>query len=404
VSTKPLARGANSGLQGTMMDDTHAFHGGRSFEAIGEDFRRLDRAAHVINADVLDAWFDPSPCVLLKIQRYLPFLIRTSPPVYSSGLVAAIAHARGMPSDCILAGAGSSDLIFTCLPRLASRPRRVMILDPMYGEYRHLIETVLSGRIIRFDLHKEEDFRIDTERLIGSVRKHRPDLLVLVNPNSPSGQYWPRSEVVRLLNSIPSSTWTVIDETYIEYVGREESLELEASKRPGLLVLKSMSKTYALSGMRVGYLVGVPSTVRALARWIPPWAVSLPAQVAAVEALGDEAYYEARYRETHLLREELTRNLRQNPQITTYPSTTNFVLVETRTSAQGIVERMRESNVYVRNCDSMGEGFADRFLRIAVKRSIENFRIADVLFGATNDRGTGESMTPGREVGWLDRE
>ena len=98
------------------MSSTHAFHGGKSFEAIGENFQDLDRAEFVINADVLDAWFDPSPCVLSKIQQYLPFLVRTSPPVYSSGFVAAIARARGIPVDCILTGGGSSDLIFTCLP------------------------------------------------------------------------------------------------------------------------------------------------------------------------------------------------------------------------------------------------------------------------------------------------
>jgi histidinol-phosphate/aromatic aminotransferase/cobyric acid decarboxylase-like protein len=368
-----------------MKNNQPAFHGGESFEVIGEDFRHLDRVGLVINADVLDAWFDPSPCVLSKLQNHLSFLVRTSPPVYSSGLVAAIARARSIPADCILTGGGSSDLIFTCLPRLRSQLRRIMILDPMYGEYRHVIETVLNAEAIRFDLHKEENFQIDTDRLIAAVRRHRPDLLVLVNPNSPTGRFLARSEVVRLLDSIPLSTSVVIDETYIEYAGREESLETEACKRPGVLVLKSMSKTYALSGIRVAYLVGTPLTVRALAKWIPPWAVSLPAQLAALEALGDEAYYQARYRETHSLREELLRNLRRNPRITAYPSTTNFVLVETRTSAQAIVERMRESNVFVRNCDSMGQRLADRFLRIAVKRATENSRIVDALFGATVD-------------------
>jgi len=261
-----------------------------------------------------------------------------------------------------------------------------MILDPMYGEYRHVIDSMLGAQIIPFELNKEECFRIDADRLIESVRRHRPDLLVLVNPNSPTGQHFPRCEAVRLLDSIPASTWTVIDETYIEYVGREESLESEACKRQKLLVLKSMSKTYALSGMRVGYLIGDPCTVRALAKWIPPWAVSLPAQVAAVEALRDETYYQARYRETSSLRDELTSNLRRNSKITIYPSTANFLLVETRTSAQAIVDAMRESNVFIRNCDSMGERFADRFLRTAVECREANACIADTLFRVTNDR------------------
>lgn len=292
-----------------------AFHGGKSFEAIGEDFRCLERARYVINADVLDAWFDPSPRVLRKLRRYLPFLVRTSPPVYAAGLVAAVARTRGVEKDCILTGGGSSDLIFTCLPQLVCAGQKALILDPMYGEYRHVLETVIGAQVIRFDLHKEVEFRIDIERLTKRVLASCPDMVVLVNPNSPTGQHWPRPEVLRFLDGIPSSIWVVIDETYIEYAGSAQSVEGEACTRSNVLVLKSMSKVYALSGMRVGYLVASPSTVRRLSKWIPPWAVSLPAQVAAAEALKDSWYYERQYRQTHVLREELVRNLHRCPQI-----------------------------------------------------------------------------------------
>ena len=359
------------------------YHGGKSFEAIGEDFQRLNTAGSVINADVLDAWFDPSPRVLEKIRSFLPFLVRTSPPVYAAGLVAAIARTRGLPEDCILTGGGSSDLIFTCLPHLLGGSRKAMILDPMYGEYRHVLEIVMGAEVIPFELHKQENFSIGADGLIARVLASRPDLIVLVNPNSPTGRHWPRAEVLRFLDGIPGSIGVVIDETYIEYAGHMESIETEACKRPNVVVLKSMSKVYALSGMRVGYLAGAPCTVRLLAKWIPPWAVSLPAQVAAVEALSDAPYYEERYRETHVLRRDFICNLQRNPLIKVYPSTANFVLVETQSSAQRIIERMRESNVFVRNCDSMGLHFADRFLRIAVKRRPENARIAEVLAGCT---------------------
>ena len=359
------------------------FHGGKSFEAIGENFQHLDSAGSIINADVLDAWFDPSPRVLEKIRSFLPFLVRTSPPVHAAGLVAAIARARGLQQDCILTGGGSSDLIFTCLPHLIEGGRKAMILDPMYGEYRHVLNTLMGSEAIPFELHKQEVFAIDADALIARVLASRPDLIVVVNPNSPTGQHWPRAEVLRFLDGVPISVRVVIDETYIEYAGSMQSLETEACKRPNVLVLKSMSKVYALSGLRVGYLAGAPGTVRLLAKWIPPWAVSLPAQVAAVEALGDAPYYEEQYRETHLLRNEFICSLQMNPRIKVYPSITNFVLVETQSSAQRIIECMRESNVYVRNCDSMGLRFADRFIRIAVKRRPENARIAEVLAGCT---------------------
>src|SRR5689334_13656330 len=78
------------------------FHGGKSFEAIGVAFDHLERAESVVNADVLDAWFDPSPGVIEKLRDFLPFLARTSPPVRAAGLVEAIARHRGVPEDCLL--------------------------------------------------------------------------------------------------------------------------------------------------------------------------------------------------------------------------------------------------------------------------------------------------------------
>jgi histidinol-phosphate/aromatic aminotransferase/cobyric acid decarboxylase-like protein len=219
---------------------------------------------------------------------------------------------------------------------------------------------------------------VDTEELLTEVVRVRPDLVVLVNPNSPTGQHWERAEVVRFLDSVPRSTTVLIDETYVEYASSGESVEREAARRENVLVLKSMSKVYGLSGLRVGYLVGSAGRVRELARWMPPWAVSLPAQVAAVEALGDVAYYEEKWAETHRLRDELARELPGRA----YPSTANFVLVELEVSAERVRERMERHGVFVRNCDSMSRRFGDRFLRIAVKRRSQNRRIVSAMRAA----------------------
>src|SRR5437016_2745665 len=199
----------------------YAFHGGKSFEAIGEDFRTLERSAAVINADVLDAWFDPSPRVLDKLERFLPFLVRSSPPARAEGLVEAIAHARGVPEPCVLAGGGSSDLIFCCLPQLVKARQRATILDPMYGEYRHVLEQLIGAELTPFPLDEGGNFGIETQALIQHVRKTQPDLVVIVNPNNPPGRHWPRQEVMRFLNAISQRTQVMIDETYIEYAGRE---------------------------------------------------------------------------------------------------------------------------------------------------------------------------------------
>src|SRR3954465_3465127 len=97
--------------------------------------------------------------------------------------------------------------------------------------------------------------------------------------------------------------------TYIEYAGTKESMERFAVGSENVLVCKSMSKVYALSGARVAYLCGGAHQLEELRAITPPWVVSLPAQVAAVKALGDPEYYAARYAETALLRQHLSEQL-----------------------------------------------------------------------------------------------
>src|ERR1043166_154764 len=91
------------------------YHGGAFFNAIGAEFEDLSRRHDIINADVLDAWFPPSPKVLAALEDDLPWLLRTSPPTNCEGLRRVIARTRGVAPENILPGGGSSDLIFLAL-------------------------------------------------------------------------------------------------------------------------------------------------------------------------------------------------------------------------------------------------------------------------------------------------
>src|SRR5260221_12693846 len=84
------------------------FHGGAFFESIGPRFRTLERRKEVINADVLDAWFPPSPKVVTALMEHLPWLLQTSPPADAGGLVDIISETRGIPPESLMAGPGSS--------------------------------------------------------------------------------------------------------------------------------------------------------------------------------------------------------------------------------------------------------------------------------------------------------
>ena len=190
------------------------FHGGAFFEAIGAEFDRLERRYRIINADVLDAWFAPSPNVIAALQEDLPWLLRTSPPTGCEGMVAAIARARGVQPQNILPGAGSSDLIFLALRHWLTASSRVLILDPTYGEYGHVLEHVVRCRVDRLCLARENNYQVDPGQL-ERLAARGYDLIVLVNPNSPTGQHVPRVQLENLLRRLPRSTHVWIDETYI---------------------------------------------------------------------------------------------------------------------------------------------------------------------------------------------
>lgn len=357
------------------------YHGGAFFNAIGPEFDHLERRHKIIAADVLDAWFPPSPKVIAALTEDLPWLLRTSPPTHCEGMTRVIAQVRGVEPDNILPGAGSSDLIFLAFRQWLNRSSRVLILDPTYGEYAHVLEKVVGCRVDRLVLTRDQDYRVDLNELERRAQQGY-DLIALVNPNSPTGQLLSRGELEGLLRKIPHSTLVWLDETYIEYAGNHQSLERFAALSPNVVVCKSMSKVYALSGARAAYLCGPERIIAGLRGISPPWAVSLPAQVAAVAALQDADYYAARYAETHTLRTELADALRQLDGWEILLGIANFVLChlpEDGPDAATLVRDCRRHHLFLRDADAMGSTFGGRAVRIAVKDAETNAQIFDIL-------------------------
>ncbi|WP_193211296.1 pyridoxal phosphate-dependent aminotransferase [Luteolibacter marinus] len=354
------------------------FHGGAFFDAIGPGFQDLGRHRDIINADVLDAWYPPAPEVVGALREHLPWLARTSPPTDCAGLVAAISSARGVPEAEVLVGAGSSDLIFRAFPRWLNRRSRVLLLDPTYGEYAHVLGKVIGCGIERFPLRREENHDVDLERLRERIASG-PDLVVLVNPNSPTGRVLGRGEVESLVAAAPGRTLVWVDETYIDFTGG--SVERLVGRHGNLVVCKSMSKAYALSGMRVAYLVASRHRVDELRAVTPPWVVGLPSQVAAVKALACPDYYERRWRATSRLRESLAGKLRGFGW-DVVPGCANFLLAHLPPdgpTAAELAEACRDHGLFIRDAVAMGGGLGDRAVRIAVKDPGTQRRMIEIL-------------------------
>jgi histidinol-phosphate/aromatic aminotransferase/cobyric acid decarboxylase-like protein/N-acyl-L-homoserine lactone synthetase len=364
------------------------YHGGSFFKAIGEDLQNLETAKNIINADVLDAWFPPSPNALNILQQYLPWLLQTSPPTHSDGLISVIEKIRGIKNRCILPGAGSSDLIFLAFKTFLSKSSRVLIIDPCYGEYIHVLENIIQCHINRFVLSRKNGFVIDTSSLLNELQKGY-DMVVIVNPNSPTGVYIQKKEMEELLLNIPLSTIVWVDETYIEYAGKNESLEQFASGTENVIVCKSMSKTYALSGVRSAYLSCSPHFIETLKSQTPPWAISLPAQAAAIAALKDEDYYTTKYSETCHLREKLKEDLISIGISEIIEGVANFLLfyLPAYYSAKLFLRFCQDENLFLRDVGNMGKSLGANAIRIAVKDGETNKKMIQIMKNAMKKIG-----------------
>ena len=367
------------------------FHGGASVE---ETLEGRDR---IIGADVLDAWFPPAPEVLDVLREKLSWAVSSSPPAAPRRLIETIARVRGVPPECVLAGAGSSDLIFRALPLWLTRASRVLILDPMYGEYAHVLERVVGCRVDRLVLRRENDYDVSDGELAAALARGY-DLVVVVNPNSPTGRHLSRARLIELLSHVPPKTRVWIDETYVEYAGPGASLETFACTRPNVYVCKSMSKAYALSGLRVAYLCASSHRLEELRAVTPPWIVGLPAQLAAMAALDSGEYYAARYAETHQLREEMASQLR-GLGLDVVPGMASFLLAHLPVDgpdAATVVARCVREGLYLRDAAAMGRSMGRHALRIAVKDRPTNERIVEIVasvLGAQAPSGSQRSMS-----------
>jgi len=351
-------------------------HGGDFFAAIGVDLRTLERASDVVSADVLDAWYDPAPRILAAIRKDLEFLVRTSPPTHAEGLQTAISASRHVPESNLLVGSGTSSLMYACFPHLVNPGDKVVLLDPMYGEYRHIFENVIPCQVRSFELEASEGFEVDVDRLAAFAQEAK--LVVLVNPNSPTGRCVPLSQIRRLLDQLPAITRVWIDETYIDFLPGNESLEPFVAEDPRIIVAKSMSKFYSLSGLRLGYLAMESKLVDVLEVTNPPWSVGLLAQLAGILALEDP-YYEDRSVETRGLRSRLVGGLSALG-LEVFPSDANFVLCRLPDgSAKDLVSRCAEVGVFLRDCGSISARFEDRYVRIAVKPQDQIERILEAI-------------------------
>lgn len=288
----------------------------------------------------------------------------------------ALAQSHGVEPSNICVANGSTQLIYL-LPRLAPG-KRALVIAPAFSEYANALARD-GWKVEHFILESANDFSVPSDRLEKRVRDGF-DLLILGNPGNPTGRLYPLSEV-RELDRIcrAAGCFLVLDEAFMDFC-EEESAKHYATERDGILVLRSMTKFYALPGMRLGYAIGNAATVARLAVLREPWSVNTPAQAAGLASLADPEYAAVTRKLVISGRAHLSAGLAAIPGFSPFPSTANYLLVKIAGGkpAEELAVRLLKELILIRVCGNFS-GLDDHFFRVAVRSREENDRLLAAL-------------------------
>jgi histidinol-phosphate aminotransferase len=295
------------------------------------------------------------------------------PDPHSSELVAALAANLGTSARKIIAGSGSTEIIrLTALTYLAAGDK-VVIPSPTYSEYA-LAAGIAGCTVLKYKLHERRGFRLSLDELASFAQKHDPKAVFICNPNNPTGQLLPNKELRIFARALPD-TLIVVDEAYMAFTdGPGDGPDL--TDEQNVLTVRSMTKDFALAGLRLGYGLASPAIIDSLKKVRPPWNVSSPAQRAGIAATACGSYVQRCNARMQKSRAYLVgRLLKMGYSI--IPGDTHFFLVRVGDAAR-FKNRLLKQGFLVRDCTSFG---LPAYVRISPRRMQDCRKLVRAIAG-----------------------
>jgi threonine-phosphate decarboxylase len=318
----------------------------------------------------------PPPVAWQALLDHLAGIVHYPDP-YARELKTALAAHLGVDPANLALGNGSIELIYL-LPRVFSFAS-AMLPAPGFSEYDYAVRLTPSQ--CRYVYLQPPNYTWNLPALQEEVSQG--GLIFLCNPNNPTGTLLSRSDLEALLAVLPQSALLVMDEAFIDFVADHQDLTLvlRAIADPRLLVLGSLTKFFALPGLRLGYLAGTPERISRLTAFLPPWNINSLAQAAGVAALKDQKFIQESRDYIFKVRQQLFEALRVIPGLNPLPPTANFIFCRLGLDlpdAPRLVELMGRQGFLLRDCSNY-RGLDDRCLRLAVRRRKDNLALVAAL-------------------------
>jgi histidinol-phosphate aminotransferase len=283
----------------------------------------------------------------------------------------AIAEQHGVTPTEVFCANGSNEVLQSLLLAYGGPGRRAALFEPTYTLHSHI--SRLTGTEVARGT-RGDDFLIDPDDARSFLGRVEPHITFLCSPNNPSGRAEPRATVETVLEAAPGMV--IVDEAYGQF-SSWTALDLRGPAQPGLVVTRTFSKTWAMAGARLGYLVADPVVVEACETVVLPYHLSTQTQLAGLLALRHVPEMESRVAAITEERGRVAATLADLP-VQSWPSDANFMLFRPlRRSADDVWQSLLEHSVLIRNC--AGWDGLSGCLRVTIGTPEENDRFMTAL-------------------------
>ncbi|MGI0490315.1 threonine-phosphate decarboxylase CobD [Alkalinema pantanalense CENA528] len=327
---------------------------------------------------------------IAALQSQVLSLTSYPDPSYRS-LRQAIGQHHRIDADWILPGNGAAELITWACRDLATHCLETILFTPAFNDYGRALRAFqatiypcrlldpLLGSATGSEPDDISSLRTDQSLLETLPSPNRRGVL-LNNPHNPTGRLFDRSFVEALVTNFD---WVVIDEAFMDFVPPDRHDQFSAvpwvERYPNLVVIRSLTKFYAMPGLRLGYAIAHPDRLRQWQQWRDPWTVNSLAAAVGEAVLQDIAYQQATYAWFTEAQPLLEAGLSQLPGLQVLPSAANFFLVQCDRSVPGLQQQLlQQYQILIRDCLSFPE-LGDRYFRVALRTIAENQTLLEAL-------------------------
>lgn len=319
-----------------------------------------------------------SPLVWQAIHDNL-WRINHYPDPNCGELQEGLATYLGVSLENIILGNGGAEIIYT-LPSVVSLTKSVVVV-PTFGEYAQSL-LANNKEVSFYKMPLEGDSSSYLEKLTKSLENQ---MVFICNPNNPTGRLYSKEELRFLVEGAGKrNSVVVVDEAFNDFVQDKEKYSLMpyVEQYPNLLVSYSLTKFFAIPGLRLGAAVASASLINELQKKLDPWRINTLAQVAGIAALKDIGHQEKTLELITREKEFLFNNLSQIDGLRPLLGAANFLLIEftslNREKLEKLIFYLGEKGILVRDCGNF-EGLSGSFIRIAVRTRKENEKLLQAI-------------------------